>query len=359
VHPDHAPEADPQPTPPNTTPHAHDFGPNLETLLHNATHNRLAPLQWFRTDWQRGGAATAYTTIDPDSANPRQAVAKFPLGPREHQLLSTLADTDAPTPRVAFHGTELGSLDLAWIVMERLPGEPLRATTPNPNKKIFTEIADAAARFYANTNPLWPHRQRPQPWDWHTLVNKSRQSCKTNPIDNAQHWNKVLHDVHKHLDDIARLWESRDANTWCHGDLHLNNIMRRPNNSPWLDNPDDTPPQPTPADQTDDTHHAEGDLVLIDFGEMRPGHWVEDAVYLERVYWANPQVATKVKFVPIFAKARKAHGLPCDDDYPTLAHARRLLMAACAPAWLHRENHPSYLNAALAVIEKTLPLLTK
>jgi hypothetical protein len=34
-------------------------------------------------------------------------------------------------------------------------------------------------------------------------------------------------------------------------------------------------------------------------------------------------------------------------------------MAACAPAWLHRENHPSYLNAALAVIEKTLPLLTK
>ena len=362
----------PSPTDDPSHSTSHDFGPSLEALIHAATDNRLTDLRWFRTDWQRGGAATAYASIAPDKPDAqtpaREAVVKVPLGPREYQLLTSLASTDAPTPKIAFHGTELGSLDLAWIVMERLPGEPLRVNTPTPHKKLFAEVANAAARFYAATDSLWPHRSRPEPWDWHELITRSRQACKENPIPEAQHWNKVLHDLQRHLDQVTRQWESREPCVWCHGDLHLNNIMRRPDDSPWLAQPDPDPvsqanargsQQTTPAEQQTAGEDGGGELVLIDFGEMRPGHWVEDAVYLERVYWANPDITKKVKFVPLFAKARKALGLPCDDDYAALAHARRLLMAACAPAWLHRENHPSYLNAALAMIEKTLPLVLK
>jgi hypothetical protein len=370
---------------------AHDFGPAFEQQLIDACAGRLREIHWFRTVWQRGGAATGYAQVQTDDDRTLDAVIKFPVGPREYRLLVDLCETDAPTPRLAFHGTELGSYDFAWVVMEHLPGEPLKSTRPKPNKKLFTAVADAAARFYLHTAERWALDRRPPAWDFRDLVEKSREACKHNPIPDVQRWSNVLHDVAKHLDRLLTTWNARSMNTWCHGDLHLANIMERPKCSPWreannggMTRPDasTTPgaddatsrgapdPSNVPSDVADavaagvsdaTTPAADDapDCVLLDFGEVHPGHWVEDAVYLERIYWANPDVAKKVKFVNLFAKARKALGLDCSDDYATLAQVRRVLMASCVPAWLHRENHPAYLNAALEMIERTLPALIK
>ena len=62
-----------------------------------------------------------------------------------------------------------------------------------------------------------------------------------------------------------------------------------------------------------------------------------------------------VKPVSLIARARKKHNLDTSDDYQRLADIRRVLMASCAPAFLQSEGHPRYLEAALGVLEKTLP----
>ncbi|HVZ93050.1 MAG TPA: phosphotransferase, partial [Phycisphaerales bacterium] len=124
---------------------------------------------------------------------------------------------------------------------------------------------------------------------------------------------------------------------WCHGDLHPGNLMRRDGASAW---------------------GPEGN-VLLDFAETHPGHWVEDAVYLERIYWGRPQALNGVKPVQLIAKARRAIGLDANDDYATLANVRRVLMAATSPAFMHHEGRRPYLHAAIEVLEKTLPQVAK
>lgn len=319
---------------------AHDLGPFFEPALRAACDDRLGEIRWFKTAWQRGGAATAYTTIDSEHGS-KQAVIKFPVGPREYKLLTGLAEDCTSTPNVQYHSTELGSADMAWVVMERLPGDPIKSTAGDaPHKKVFAAIASAAADFYDSTLKRWPIEKPHKRWPWEELVAKSRQAAKDNPIQNQQQWNNVLKDVERNLSRLVGVWESREINTFCHGDLHLANIMTREPTSAWSEGASDRGEQ----------------LVLVDFGEVHEGHWVEDAVYLERIYWANPEVSKKVKFVPLFAKARKELGLSCDDDYAGLAQIRRVLMASCAPAWLQQEGHPQYLSAALSMIERTLPL---
>jgi len=324
----------------NTAPNdAHDLGPFFEPALREACKGALNEIRWFRTAWQRGGAATAYTTYEHEGSL-RDAVVKFPVGPREYKLLTGLAGECNATPNVAFHGTELGSAEMAWVVMERLPGDPIKSTAGDvPKKQTFAAIAQAAASFYETTLKKWPIEKPPKQWPWQDLIERSRQSTLDNPLPNAPRWKAAIKDVSRALTQLVNIWESRDINTFCHGDLHLANIMTRSNDSTWTN-------INTDADR----------LVLVDFGEVHEGHWIEDAVYLERIYWANPAVSKAVKFVPLFARARKELGLDCSDDYNTLAHVRRTLMAACAPAWLHREAHPQYLDAALNMLERSLPL---
>lgn len=323
----------------SSTEQAHDLGPFFEPALRAACHDRLGNIRWFKTAWQRGGAATAYTTIEHDLGT-RDAVIKFPIGPREYKLLSGLGESCSATPQIEFHGTELGSADMAWVVMERLPGEPVKTTAGAvPHKRVFQAVADAAAIFYDSTLKRWPIEKPHNPWPWDDLIAKSRQAVRDNPLQHQQQWKNALKDVARYLPRLVSVWESRQINTFCHGDLHLSNIMTRDASSTWNEH----------SDKSDEQ------LVLVDFGEVHEGHWIEDAVYLERIYWANPEVAKKVKIVPLFAKARKSLGLPCDDDYAGLAQIRRVLMASCAPAWLQREGNPQYLAAALAMIERALP----
>jgi len=80
---------------------------------------------------------------------------------------------------------------------------------------------------------------------------------------------------------------------------------------------------------------------------------------LERQYWGHTELLHGVKPVSALAKLRRERGLPTDDQYAELCHARRVLMAACAPALLEREGNPKYLHAALELIERFLPQAVK
>jgi hypothetical protein len=89
---------------------------------------------------------------------------------------------------------------------------------------------------------------------------------------------------------------------------------------------------------------------------VHAGHWVEDAVYLERLYWGRAEKLHGIKPVSMLAKFRRESGQEASDDYASLAHVRRVLMGSTAPAFLEREGHPRYLRAALENVEKSLPI---
>lgn len=312
---------------------AHDLGPQLEPALKHACNGRLSDVRWFRTDWQIGGAATAYATFRTESG-PRPVVVKLPVGFREYRTLTGLCDTAAPTPRVAQHGMELGGYDMAWIIMERVPGDPLAA---HRHKDVFELLAAAAAEFYKHAAERWPLDAGKEPPDWSALLTKARRELKDNHVADASRWIEGVKHVQKLLPRLTSAWSARPINCWCHGDLHPGNLMRRDDTSPW------GPPG----------------TVLLDFAETHCGHWVEDAVYLERLYWGRPQSLDGLKPVSLIAKARRTAGLDASDDYATLANIRRVLMAATVPAFMHQEGHPRYLQAALEVMERTLPMVGK
>ncbi len=315
------------------------LGPALLPQLNAACDGQLKDIRWFRTDWQRGGAATAYGTLAGSEGTPeRDVVIKFPVGPREYRVLVGLGDTDAPTPRIAFHGTELGSFDMAWVVMERMAGDPLKS---DPSKASFQLCAEALANFYRHAEQCWPLREHETSADWATLVAKARDSAKLNAIPDAQRWSNTIHRVQRVLDKLLVKWHTRPVNTWCHGDLHLANVMVRQPDSPWRNGVES---------------NASPEAILFDFANVRSGHWIEDAVYLERQYWANQDIMKKVKPVSLIARARRDAGLPTE-DHTQLATIRRILLAACVPAFLDREGHPVYLAAALDTLEKQIELV--
>lgn len=308
---------------------SHDLGPQLESQLKEACDHRLSDVRWFRTDWQRGGAATAYARFRSEDRGNLDVVVKIPVGPREYRFLKGLSETDAPTPRVVRHGLEIAGYDLGWIVMERLPGNPLAASL---HKDVFTALAGAVTRFHLRTSELWPTGEAENAFNWPVLLEKARASVRTNHPSEEQSWASLLKHVHRVLPRIVAVWDTRAVNTWCHGDLHPGNAMTRPAGTAW----------------------GPSDTVLFDLGEVHRGHWVEDAVYLERQFWGRPEVLDGVKPVSLIAKARKAVGMDCSDDYATLANVRRLLMASISPAFMHREGSPRYLHAAREVAERML-----
>ncbi len=314
---------------------AHDLGPQMEPALVDACEGRLTDIHWFQTSWQRGGAATAYAKARCADGEPaRDVVVKLPVGPREYFAATAMGIADLPGPGIAFHGTELGGWDIAWLVMERIPGEPLAA---HLDKRVFLDLAGAAAAYYKRAGDLWPVRPPRVEWDWSDLLHKARESAQINPIPDAAKWVARLRDTQRALDKLLDVWHSRPINTWCHGDLHPGNLMRRPDGTGW---------GPSCA-------------ILLDYAETHCGHWVEDAIYVERLYWGKPELLHGVKPVSVLAKARREIGLDTSDEYPLYANARRVLMAAVAPAFIHKEGHPKYLAAALEMLEKHLPIVVR
>lgn len=305
----------------------HDLGSLLAPALLDACAGRLSDLHWFRADWQQGGAATAFATAHGFDGGPRPVVVKFPIGWREYRALVQLQDACPVLPRIVFHGTELGGSDIAWVVMERLPGHTLG---DGVCKESITDLMAAAAHFYTAAR-RWPISAPPEQADWDRLLGRARDAVRDNSLEHEQRWLNAIKRIHKGLPAILREWDARPCSTWCHGDLHPGNAMRRPAASPW------GPPG----------------VVLLDFAEVHTGHWVEDAVYLERLFWARPDEFKGIKPVSLLAKAVRDSGVDIPEDVQRLASIRRALISACVPAYLHREGHPRYLHAALDVLERS------
>lgn len=335
------------PDPPSLTSQGADvLAAALEPALRRACSDQvpsgeLKQLRWFHAAWSAGGAATGFATLVRPRCADAEVVLKLPVGPAEYRWTTAMAarldDPDAPTaperlptPRVYAHATELGGHDLAWLVVERLPGETLKQHFTG---QCASDLLTAANRWHAAAAEIAAPADPPPDPDWDAQLARARDACKATHFENAQHWNEVIKRVQRALPRLVERWRARPINTWCHGDLHPGNAMRRAGGD------NGTP----------------GPCVLIDLGMVHAGHWVEDAVYLERLFWAHPDALGGVKPVSALARLRRECGLGASDDYSELANVRRVLMGATAPAFLHREGHPKYLRAALEHVERTLP----
>jgi hypothetical protein len=317
------------------------LGAALGPTLRDVCQGRLGEIAWFRSAWQKGGAATGFAPWRMDDGTALEAMVKLPVGPVEHHwtcLLGTVEHTRwdesaaCPTPRVLASGRTLGGYDLAWLVVERLPGQPLSS---DMRETTVLELLAAAVGFYQSARHAEAvARERVQPHaDWATLLEKGRGIIRVQTTPEAQRWNEAIKKVQKILPRLESRWAARAIDTWCHGDLHPGNAMRRGG----------------PA----------GRCVLIDLALVHAGHWVEDAVYIERMYWGRPEMLHGVRPVSTIAKCMRDNGMHPDPDYADLANIRRVLMAASSPAFLEHEGHPRYVHAALEVLERLLPQVSR
>lgn len=230
-------------------------------------------------------------------------------------------------------GFELGGYDLAWIVIEKLQGPPL-ASDPNPT--AVWEIFETAAEFHGaaiGIRSVRPEQAPPEP-DWCAQIDEALRAVADNDLEPLDRWRAALERAREHAPALAREWAGREINTWCHRDLHGRNAMRRK------------------AHGT-----ASGRCVLIDLARVAPGHWIEDALYLERLCWGHEHLLCGVEPVTALARARAFNGLAVSGEETRLADLRRVLMAASSPAFLRTEGDPAYLARALEILESRLPLL--
>lgn len=321
---------------------SHDLAIMLDPVLHSACDGRLGSIEWFKSAWQHGGAATGFAEWTFPDGRKTGVLVKMPIGPTEHRWTTALgmctadefhSNHDQPTPRVLAGGDTLAGYDLAWLVIERFAGTPLtpELSTPDGGRAV-EELIDAAVEFHRRAAGVREVNEQPKPHEWEHLLQKARENTKHHVLTEEQRWNEAVKKVQRHLPTLLARWESRRIHTWCHGDLHPGNAMRRAGDSP-----------------------ARRGCTLIDLALVHAGHWVEDALYLERLYWGRAELLHGVKPVSVMARLRRERGLPCDDSYSELAMVRRVLMAACVPAFVEHEGHPKYTHAALELLEKTLP----
>lgn len=300
----------------------------LAPKLADSTRGRLGEITWFRTDWQRGGAATGSATwTDQGSAFP--VVVKLPVNQRELSWLRRLQPAGdgvaGCVPHLYDSGTEINGYDLAWVVMERFPFGPLGIEWHDEH---VPRVAGALAEFHAraaNHEIDQPARQE----DWAALLGLADESVRINHIAEQSRWQKGLRALRNRLDEVAGAWERRPVTDWLHGDAHFANAMSRDG-------------------------LAAGTVSLIDFAEVHAGHWIEDAVFLERQLWARPERMARWNPVREVARARRSTGRPVGPEWPRLAMVRRLLLAATAPRFIRSEGHPAHLAACLEWLERGL-----
>lgn len=304
----------------------------LTPILRETCGGRLSEIQWFRSAWQAGGASTGVARYRFSSGREVEAVVKLPVGPSEYRWTvgvgtcpPDVEEFDGPTPRVLAAGDELGGYDLAWLVLEKLPGNPLSASL---SRESIDGLLHAAADWYARAErhrALTP-ADRPRREDWPALFKRCRTAVTEEGIGEEERWERALAAIEPRLDGLVDRWESRPVNCWCHGDLHPGNAMRR----------------------------ADGRCVLIDLALVHPGHWIEDALYLERLFWGKPELLHGIRPVDTMREHRRALGLEVNGPIEALSEVRRALMAATVPAFLEHEGHPRYVHAALEVLERIL-----
>ena len=95
-----------------------------------------------------------------------------------------------------------------------------------------------------------------------------------------------------------------------------------------------------------------GPALLFDFAHTRVGHWVEDGVYFEHLYWARRDKLDGRKLCKALAQERKRRGLPVDQDWSRYAEIKRALLAMSTPAVLDLDGDRAHVAAALEVLER-------
>ncbi len=295
---------------------------SLEPVLTKQTQNQIQDIHWFRTDWQRSGAATGFATWNDKNDESTEVVVKLPVIERELRWTRCMQNADGVAPRLFASGKELNGYDLAWMVIERFPIGPLGKHWEISN---IDRIANAAARF-TNSASEFPIDQEGRREDWDVLLKTAKMSVRENHIKDESKWKKAHSLLSKKLKIILERWRSRRIDQWLHGDLHFANAMCR-------------------------SEKPDAKVSLIDLAEVHAGHWVEDAVYLERQLWGYKSRLKTTKPVHAMAVARKSLGMRVDDDYNDFVDIRRLLLAATAPAFMQSEGDPRYLSACLEQLQ--------
>lgn len=325
----------------------------LDPELHKACHGRLGAISWFRATWQHGGAGTGFSSWSlPDrTCGHREipCVVKMPIGYSEYFWTKRLGlvhpdEWDEPralalpTPRVLAAGFELGGYDLAWVVMERFENPPLAM---EKTESSMWEMFETAAEFHAAAileKPIDMTQLEP-PKDWAGLVSKGLVAIRENEVQDGDEWIKALERVQGCIDELVKQWVGREIDTWCHHDLHPHNAMRRVMDK--IEGPVGS--------------NLHGHCALIDLALVSPGSWIEDALYMERLFWGREEQLCNIDPLTTLGATRQAIGLPASDEAFELADVRRVLMAASSPAFLRTENDQTYLKAALSVLERLLP----
>lgn len=256
-------------------------------------------------------------------------MVKLPVPPQERRWLERLcgaADVcGAVVPHVYASGERLGGYDLAWVVMEQLRHGPLDHTW---NGSEIDLLIEAAGRFYAASEQFAADAP-PRDEKWADVLKRSRDMVHQQMLPEGQKWNASIRQLQKKLAKVMKVWHARDTQHWCHGDLHLGNAMTLA-----------APPH--------------GPAVLFDLALVHTGHWVEDAIYFEHLFWSHPQRLGGRDVVKLIAEQRRHHGLKLQPNWPQLAAIRRALVAAAAPLeWKHRPN-PAHMHACLHVLDQSL-----
>jgi len=301
---------------------------SLEPVLIKQTQNQINDIHWFRTDWQRGGAATGFATWNDLKGESSEVVVKFPVVERELRWTRCMQEADGVAPKLFASGEQLNGYDLAWMVIERFPIGPLGKHWEDSN---IDRIANAAARFTKSASEF-PIDQSGRLEDWKSLLQTAKKSVRENHINHQPDWKRSHSLLSKKLSALLKKWRARRIDQWLHGDLHLANAMCR------SDEPD-------------------AEVSLIDLAEVHAGHWIEDAVYLERQLWGHKTRLKASKPVHAMAVARKKLGMRVDDDYNELVDIRRILLAATAPAFMQSEGDPRYLAACLEQMQNGIDRL--
>lgn len=299
------------------------FGAGLEHVLRQCCGGRLSEVSWFRTDWQRGGAVTGYAVFRDDEGADRPVVCKLPVPPRELAWLTRLQDGEDVAPRLFASGEELGGYDIAWVVMERLSRGPLDSTWGG---REFELLIEAAGRFY-QASSAYSVEGEPRRQDWEKVLRESRDAVKRGGFPDEQRWSAALKKASKKIKKWSDCWENRPIDGWVHGDLHFGNAMTR---------------------STDDQEPA----VLFDFAEVRPGNWVEDAVYFEHLFWSRRDRLGEHKLCSMLSKKRRELGLAVDSAWAHLAEVRRSLVAISTPLSMRHDGNVPHARACLELLER-------
>lgn len=329
-----------------TTRHeVESLGVTLGPALHDARPDRLGDIEWFQSPWQRSGAATGFTSWRLPDGEVIDAIAKVPVSYSEYFWSTQLGEVDhmwwespsclhLPVPRVLASGTELAGYDVAWLVVERVSGKPISSDL---NADSLERLFEAAAKFHTMAAEVKPASEgrREGELDWSRLLERAEEACRDNPIDDADGWIEMFGRVRGMLPALRERWEGRPINTWCHGDLHPGNVMTRCSRT-------------CPDDRCG---------VLIDLAMVRPGHWIEDALYIERLYWGREESLAGVEPFESLAAHRRSLGLEVDKEDRVYADIRRVLMGATSLAFLRQGNDPVYLAAALERLRRIIPYL--